>query len=321
MRRLILLCSLLFTISVYSQVVDAEGKLRTQKEDTVVGWKKGGVIVLNFAQSSFTNWAAGGQNSISGNGLVSLFANYKKGENTWDNNFDLGYGAMLQGNNLAKEKPIKTDDKVELNSKYGRKASKQWYYAYLLNVKTQMAPGYNYPNTTDKISDLFAPGYILSAIGMDFKPNDGFNLFIAPVTVKITIVNNDALADAGAFGVEPATYDTSGNKLTNGTKVRMELGGYLRMMYKKEIMKNVTFQTKLDLFSNYMNNPGNIDVNWENLISMKVNKYISATINTQLIYDNDIDIGVDKDGDDIIDEVGPRLQFKEIFGVGFSYKF
>lgn len=322
MRKILLFFFTFYTLSVVAQVVDAEKQLRSEQSDTTKGWKRGGVIVLNFAQSSFTNWAPGGQNSITGNGLLSLFANYKKGNKTWDNNLDMGYGAQLQGKKLSKGQLIKTDDKIELNSKFGRKASKDWYFAGLLNIKTQMTPGYNYPNDTDKISDLLAPGYLLVAVGMDYKPNANFNVFVAPLTEKLTIVNNQKLADAGAFGVDAATYDAvTGNKLTDGKTTRVELGGYLRTMYKVELMKNVTFQTKLDLFSNYLNNPGNIDVNWENLISMKVNKYISATINTQLVYDNDIAIAIDNNNDGVIDQVGPRVQFKEIFGLGFSYKF
>lgn len=312
---------LLISGSIIAQTDEAEKQLRAQKNDTVVGWKTGGVIGVTFSQSSFTNWAAGGQNSIAANSIVSLFSNYKNTHLAWDNNLDIGYGLQIQGNKLSNAPLIKTDDKIELNSKFGYKATKHWYYAGLVNFKTQMTPGYNYPNDSDKISDVFAPAYMLAAIGMDYKPTNDFNVFIAPLTGKYTIVNNQVMADVGAFGVDAATYDTAGNKLTNGKKSRLELGGYLRMTYKKEVVKNVTFQTKLDLFSNYLNNPGNIDVNWETLISMKVNKYISATINTHLIYDHDINIAVDNNDDGIADASGPRTQFKEIFGLGFSYKF
>jgi hypothetical protein len=157
---------------------------------------------------------------------------------------------------------------------------------------------------------------------MDFKPNDKFNLFIAPITGKVTIVNNQILADAGAFGVVKAVYDPITNLLvTPGKVVRTEFGGYLRMMAKFDIMKNINFQTQLDLFSNYLNNPQNLDVNWSTLTAMKVNKYISATITTQLIYDHDINIAVDNNSDGVVDASGPRTQFKEVLAVGFSYKF
>jgi hypothetical protein len=103
--------------------------------------------------------------------------------------------------------------------------------------------------------------------------------------------------------------------------MRYEFGGYVRLFFKKDLMKNVNLQTKLDLFSNYLHNPQNIDINWEVLISMKVNKYITATINTQLLYDDDVMIAVDENGDGTPDSSGPRTQFKEVIGVGFSYKF
>lgn len=303
--------------TVYSQVEEGEKKLREQKKDTLTGWNTGGMISLNFSQTSLTNWAAGGQNSLAGNGLVSLFGNYRKKKMTWDNTLDLGYGLLRQG----KEDVRKTDDKIDLLSKYGREASGSWYFAGLLSFKTQMMPGYNYPNDSVVISRLFAPAYTLIAVGMDYKPSDNLNFFISPLTGKFTFVTDDSLANAGAFGVTPAEYDNVGTLITAGKKSRAEIGGYLRFFYKKELIENVTLQSKLDMFSNYLEEPQNIDINWEVLIAMKINKFITATIATHLIYDDDIMIDVDTNNDDVYDAKGPRTQFKEVFAVGFSYKF
>jgi len=272
---------------------------------------------LNFSQTSLTNWAAGGQNSIAGNGLVSLFANYKKKKMFWANSLDLGYGMLRQG----KDDVRKTDDKIDLFSKYGREASGNWFFAGLFSFKTQMTPGYNYPNDSIIISDLLAPAYALFAVGMDYKPTDNLNLFISPLTGKFTYVNSEILANEGAFGVTPAEYDDLGTLIKKGSKTRAEVGGYVRFSYKKELFENVTVDNKLDLFSNYLNNPQNIDINWEVLISLKVNKFITATISTHLIYDDDIMIEVDTNGDGTPDRKGPRTQFKEVFAIGFSYKF
>jgi len=182
-----------------------------------------------------------------------------------------------------------------------------------------MTPGYNYPDVTNTISDLFAPAYLLTALGMDYKPNPNFSAFLAPLAAKFTFVNDDVLSAAGAFGVAP------------GEKSKSELGGYLRAIYTKndftqEFLKGISLTTKIDLFSNYAENPQNIDVTWENLVAMKINKYISVSLNTVLIYDDNIKIAVDRNDDGTIDagEIatpGSRVQFKEIFGVGFSYNF
>lgn len=309
-----LFCS---TILAYSQVTEGEKKLRSQSADTITGWKTGGVLALNLAQTSLTNWAAGGQNSVAANGILSLFANLKQDKSSWDNSLDIGYGILKQGgkDEIAK----KTDDKIDFLSKYGRQAFSNFYYAALLNFKTQMTPGYNYPDIDNLISDLFAPAYLLAALGMDFKPNANFSAFIAPVTAKFTFVNNDKLSAAGAFGVEP------------GEKIKSEFGGYIRAIYTKndftpEFLQGFSLTSKIDLFSNYADNPQNIDVMWENLIAMKVNKYISVSINTVLIYDDNIKIAVDRNNDRTIDAAeiaspGSRVQFKEIIGVGFSYNF
>ncbi|MCB0430932.1 MAG: DUF3078 domain-containing protein [Flavobacteriales bacterium] len=304
---------------LHAQVTDAENKLKDAKTDTTSGWKIGGTIAVNLNQVSLTNWAAGGQNSVSASGLLSLFAHHSHGKSLWENTLDLGYGSIKNGN---QKHWWKSDDKVDLMSKYGRKASKYWHYAGLFNFRTQMDNGYNYPNDTVIISKALAPAYVLGALGFDFQRSKNFTAFLAPFTAKATLVNDQTLADAGAFGVEPAVYNqTSGTRITPGEKSRVELGGYVRIFAKKDVMENITAQTKLDLFSNYLEHPENIDVNWQVLVSMKVNKYISATLTTDLIYDDDINIAVDTNNDGVTDKSGPRTQFKEVLGVGFSYKF
>ena len=308
---ILLIC--LYTIS-FGQVTDAEKKLLTKSADSSQGWKKGGVFSLNLAQTSLTNWAAGGQNSFAVNGLLSTFANYKRNKTVWVNSLDIGYGLLKQGGTGYR----KTDDKFDFLSKYGYEAVKNFYYAALFNFKTQMAPGYKYADSgNEKISDHFSPAYLILALGLDYKPNDHISAFIAPLTGKLTIVTDQTLSDAGAFGV----------KL--GKKSLSEFGGYIRTIYtrndfKNELLKNVIFTTKIDLFSNYLDKPQNIVVNWETLIAFKVNKFISANINTQLIYDDKIKVPGDRNKNGTIESgetIGSLVQFKEILGVGFSYNF
>lgn len=307
----ILLLSLLIPV-MNAQVTEAEKALRTVKADTTQGWNNGGVFAITLAQTSLTNWAAGGQNSVAINGLFSGFANYKMGKSVWDNSLDLGYGLLKQG--IADFR--KTDDKIDFLSKYGQEAFKNFYYSGLVNFKSQMTPGYNYPSKKT-ISDLFSPAYLTIALGMDYKPNANFSAFVAPLTAKFTFVTNDSLSNEGAFGVKP------------GSRTKSEIGGYIRVIYTKndfkaEILKNVAFTTKIDLFSNYADKPQNIDVSWETLIAMKVNKYLSVNFNTHILYDDNIKIAFDKNGINGIEPgegVKSKVQFKEIFGAGFSYKF
>ncbi|NJM15170.1 MAG: DUF3078 domain-containing protein [Bacteroidales bacterium] len=241
------------SLAISAQTTEPEEKLKKFETDTVEGWKTGGTITLNLSQVSLINWAAGGQNSISVNGLFSTFAVYHKDKKLWENFLDIGYGTIKQGENANW---WKTDDKIDFTSKYGQKISKQWYYAALLNLKTQVAKGYDYPNDSMVISNLLAPGYVLGAIGMDYQSDFNFTAFLAPITLKTTIVRDQELANAGAFGVEPAVYDTlTGNVTIKGRQGRTELGGYIRLGYKLEPMQNITLQTKIDFFSNYLNKP------------------------------------------------------------------
>lgn len=305
-------------VSMFGQITEGEKNLRKHNADTIEGWKKGGFGGVNLSQTSLVNWASGGENSITVNGLLGIFANYKKGKNAWDNSLDIGYGLLKQGTGSGF---IKTDDRFDLTSKYGRQAGRNIYYAALMNFKTQLSVGKDYAKDTAKISNFLSPAYLLTALGMDYKPTSYLSTFIAPVTGKMTIVNDQELADKGAFGVQGATYDDQDNLLTHGKKTKSELGGYIRAIYSKndfknEWLKNLSITSKLDLFSNYLKHPEQIDVSWENMVIFKVNKYISVNINTHLIYDADILFA-----DEATGEMIPKVQFKEILGVGFLYKF
>ncbi len=301
MKRGAFIVVLLFCYS-FSSIAQDE-----PKPDSTKLWKLGGVFNLNFSQVALSNWAAGGQNSIAINGMTSLFAKYKKGKSSWDNTLDVGYGVIKQDD----EDFQKSDDRIELTSKfgYGIKTSEAWKYSALASFRTQMAPGYNFPNDSVKISDLLSPGYLQIALGVDYNPNDKLTLLISPLSGKVTFVLDDTLAAAGAFGVE------------SGENVRFEFGASFQGEYKQTIVENVDLTTKLGLFSNYLENPQNIDINWETLIAMKVNKFLTASISTHLIYDHDILIAVDRDEDGEPDGVGPRTQFKEVLAVGLSFKF
>lgn len=281
-------------------VVKVQGQ---EKADTTLGWKYPSIISFTVSQSSFSDWAAGGENSYSINGLTNLAANYKSDKSLWENDLLFAYGILHQE---GFGDPRKSDDKIEFSSKYGYKASEKWFYSGLLQFKTQFAVGYKYndDDTKDTISAFLAPGYFNLALGMNYVPSKSFSVFIGPISGKSTIVLDDTLSAHGAFGVDP------------GENIRNEFGGSIKAVYKKDIMKNVNLFTKLELFSNYMENPQNIDVDWQMLLTMKINKLLSANINLHLIYDDDT-----KTTDDLGNPKGPKVQFKEVFGVGFSYKF
>ncbi len=281
----------------------------TAQQDTIKSnWKFSGITALNISQISFSNWAAGGDNSINGNTFAKISANYKKNKSIWDNNLDLGYGLMKQGKK-ENSKFFKTDDRIEFASKYGKFAFDHWYYTALISFKTQFTEGYKSINDTIKISDFMSPGYFNISIGMDYKPLDKLTVLISPVSGKLTFVKDSILSYAGAFGVKP------------GENVRKEFGGFIKIQYKTDFFKNISYSTKLELFSNYLYKPQNIDVNWDNLLTLKINSLFTASFQYTLLYDDDIKIKYDSNGDNIPDSEGARLQSRQIFGIGLSYKF
>lgn len=285
--------------------------------DTIpLGWRHGGAGTINFSQVSLSNWAPGGQDAISVMGIANLFWHHKAENSSWTNNLDLAYGLFKN----ASDRVRKSDDRFDLLTKYGRNASTDWYYTALLNFRSQFSPTYSEEETL--ISRFLSPAYLLTSLGMDYRPNDAFTLFLSPFTGKFTFVQDQDLADQGAFGVDPARRDATGALVPGtGKNFRRELGAYLNARYRRPLMENITFQTKLDLFSNYLKNPQNIDVNWENLVDLKVNRLISVSIFTHLVYDDDIDLIVDNLATGEPENKGPKVQFKETLGIGLSYKF
>lgn len=257
-------------------------------------WKSGGLIAVNFSQVNLSQWSAGGENTMSLNTSINLYSNYLKGKNDWQNTLDFGYAFLKTATGGVK----KSDDRIEFTSKYGRKFSKSWLYSGLANFKSQFAPGYLYPNDSTIISNFMSPGFLTVSIGFTYKPVDYFEVFISPAAGKFTFVTSKSLSDMGAYGVD------------SGKSVRSEFGAYLNMKFKKELMTNVTLTSNLELFNNYTDenkqNAKNIDVNFNNTLNLKVNKYITASVNVQLVYDANI---------------VERTQFKELIGVGFGYKF
>lgn len=324
MKHLILAAALLMsaTMHLHAQV---NGETLTEEErnkireaamarpsDTL--WTFGGSVGLNFNQSYFSNWASGGQNSVALTGLTSLFAKYHKDRNSWETTLDLAYGILSQDDG----DPIKTDDRIDLTSKYGYALKNpHWFLSALFNFKTQFAKGYIIEDGKEVgkfTSNFMAPAYSIASLGIDYKPNDYFSAFISPATAKMTIVNEDRLAID--YGLDP------------GDNFRMEIGAFAKITYRRDIFENVNLDTRLDLFSNYSENPQNVDVNWQTLITMKINNWLSTTLTTQLIYDDDVVIGATdavlaEDGSVITPGTlgGPRTQFREVFALGISYKF
>lgn len=261
-------------------------------------WKRGGLVSANVAQGSLSNWAAGGDNfAMSINTYVNYYLLNRGKRYNWDNSVDFNFG-FVQATSLGSRK---NDDRLDLLSKYGYNIDtlNKWYLSALFNFRTQFFDGYNYSGGTANFSSSFlSPAYIITSIGMDYKPSPKFSMFLSPITSRWVIVTNKVLSNQGAYGVPV------------GGHIINELGAFASFNYRNDIAKNVTYRGRMDLFSNYRNNPQNIDLYLTNIFSFKINKYLSATYNLDLIYDDEIRIfGKDKNS--------PRLQVKSLLGIGF----
>ena len=308
---ILMLLSFVFSLIGQENIITQETAVELEKKSSEVvklvstngndsiKWKIKSVAGLNLSQTSFSNWSGGGENSFATNAYLNAGAYYRNNKVAWDNDLSLEYGIIHTNENGWR----KNVDKIDVASKYGYAASKTLFYTALVDFKSQFDKGYNYPNKTQYVSNFMAPAYSTVSIGMDYKPRKDFSAYLSPLTGKFTIVLDDSLSHIGAYGVE---IDKN---------LRPEIGAYAKFTYNADIMKNVNLISKIDLFTAYDENFGNIDVNWEVLLSMKVNKYLTASLSTTLKYDDDIKY-IDADGI----KHGPRIQFKEIFGLGISYK-
>jgi len=287
-------------------------------------WTVDGYGSATLNQVSFTNWAQGGDNSVSFTLIGLMNAKYAKERHHWDN-----YASLLIGVIRTKEFGVrKNDDKLELETKYGYDLNnkKTVSLSLLSNFRSQFANGYNYPDDSTVISKFAAPGYLTLALGIDWKPVSYFSLFISPVTGRVLLVTDPDIANTGIYGNDAAVYDSIGNIVTEGDKVRFDFGALVSAKLNKEVIKNVTVVSKFDLFSNYLGDTKEsrmVDVNWETGVLFKVNDWLAASLSLTLLYDKEIKIAKDDNDNGTIeaDEIKDRVQFKEALGVGLSYKF
>lgn len=287
------------------------------KEKPNYGWKSNKEVGLYFNQVSFTNWNAGGSNSISAifNGIAS--ANYKTEKLFWNSNFNLKFGV-----NKQESEPLrKTEDAISIISNFGyeKRKNSNWFYSARFSLNTQLAEGFNDPENPP-ISRFMAPGYLFLGAGFEYgRRIEKLSFYASPLTLKATFVLDQNLADAGSFGVNPAIFDLEGNIVREGENVRSEFGALITNQYQHEIMENIKVNSLARLYLDYLNNFGNIDIEWELNFDFKINKYINAILGSHIRYDDDIKVEVSRNEvtNEIIVIEGPKLQWKQLLGIGF----
>lgn len=304
---------LFFSATAYSQ---NQTNQTTTKKDSL--WERKNTVGFDISQIAFVNWNAGGNSSISGLLKGNFTRKYKRKNLKWMNELIIRYGVNKQdGVELRK-----TDDEFKFTSAIGyRKDSLSlWYSTAKFSLSNQFTNGYSYPNTTTPISKPFAPAYIYLGVGSEYNDKENqLTVYISPLTMKSTLVLDQRLANQGAFGVTKATYDIDGNLLEEGHLYKFELGFLVTSQFKREISKNVIFENRLSLYSDYINKFGNIDVEWQFKFDLVVNDHIRANIGAHIVYDDDIKAKEEVNGQQVT--VGPKVQLKQMLGVGLVYDF
>jgi hypothetical protein len=271
------------------------------------------LVNVQFSQVQLSQWAAGGQSSASLIAKVDQFWEYDGTDFGWDIEFHGAFGLLHRPDDQI---ILKTDDRIELATKLGRRLKEKGSLTALGSFRTQLAPGYatvnGLPDANQVTSRIMAPGYLVLALGVDTKPTKTTTIFLAPFTSKSTFVLDDSLSSQGLFGVLP------------GERSRHEVGGYVRVGLKEQVTENVTYAVRLDLFSNYLEEPEAIDIFTDHVLTLKVNSWLSTTLGLTLIYDKDVKLVLREPNPDIpgdLGDVGPGVQLKQILAVGLSLKF
>jgi len=288
-------------------------------------WKITGINQLNLNQIALSNWAAGGDPSISF-GLVSKwYANYKKDKISWDNNLNMLFGLFKEEGERLK----KSDDMLDLTSIFGYEAAKKWEYSLMLNFRSQFYKGVDSDYDSVKVSNFMAPGYLTISPAMRYRPVDWFYILLSPITLKSVFVMDQDLADIGAFGVDPAEYDTAtGVKTKDGENSWLRYGAFAEAYIGKEIVKGLSFESKLNAFYSYNDREGlkgiDMDINWENFLNYNLNDWFSVNLFVHLIYypgQPPVNVVI-LEGEPVI-EAGDsyKRQIKQTFGFGLTYKF
>lgn len=309
------------TIVVDTTAVDTvAADTTTVIREKIKFWKNTNKAGVNMNEVAFVNWNSGGNNSISALMHAFFGRKYKKQLLNWNSTLSVKYGLNAQEGREIR----KTEDNLELNSNFGyrRDSVSNFYYSAKFNFNTQFTYGYRYPNTDNPISKFMAPGYAFIGVGTEYSsPTEDLTVYVSPVTEKSTFVLDQQLANEGMFGVTPAIRDEEGNIIQEGEKVRTEFGFLISSGFSKEIFDNIGLNNQLRLYSDYLNKFGNIDVDWELNVKLKVNEYVQANVGSHLKYDDDVKFKKDLDGDGTLETTGPRIQFKQLLGVGVVYEF
>lgn len=310
MKKVVLALSFLTSVlfahaQVSKDVVNASKQTiaKDAADTTSKPWLTGGIFNLNAAQTSLSNWAAGGDDyALSINAFVNLHAYYKKGKQSWDNALDLNFGYI----NTTSLGSRKNDDRINLMSRYGYAISPNWDFGALFNFRSQALKGYNYNSDGSKtfVSNFLSPAYVSIGPGFTYHPtiNKDFTFYISPLTARWIIVKDKFLNAQGLYGVD------------SGKSIKTELGAFASVDYKHNITKTLSYIGHAEVYSNYLDHPGNIYFYMTNMFALKISNVLSATWNFNMIYDDKARLfGPNKNG--------ARLQTQSIIGAGLLYKF
>ncbi len=276
-------------------------------------WKMRTESSVILSQAFLSNWVKGGESSISTSFDLTGYADYSnKSLKLNSNNFArLKYGLIHTTENGLR----KNLDLLETNSKLNHKAFGKFDFSAVMLFKTQIDKGFNYPNDSVPVSKFFNPAILTIGLGLDYKPNKNTSMNFSPLSYKGTFVPDTARIDQTAYGVD------------KNRRAKNEPGASFMFSNIFKPSKNISVTNRLQLFTNYVNNPLNIDVDWEMIFVANLNWFTDVRINTHLIYDDDTRTPVfDKDknavlGSDGVQKKSPRIQFKEMLGFSFVFRF
>lgn len=278
---------------IQEDALDAARALRDMNSP----WRRQANLSLQLTQNYATeNWHQGAANAFAMLWAAKAFANYNKGNLSWENNAEWRVGvSTVSGDTLRKMNT--TDDIFQIYSKFGYQVHKHWYVSMFADFRTNFFPNFqknsNHLNTT-----FLTPIRYNMGLGIDYKPLKGLSVNISPVTYKLTYALNTDVEriDVNELGIE------TGNNMLN------EVGSSVRVEWKWRPLREIELETKFYFFTNYKKVETELEID----VDFYINKYMSAKILLHPRYDGTVESTTDYKS---------RLQFKELISVGFAHTF
>jgi hypothetical protein len=284
----------------------------TALKEIPVYWSYDLINAFSMNQNYLSNWSRGGESSLSGMIDITGTAKYsnKESKDQWTSSGRLRYGTIR-----TKERGFRTStDMIEINSQYNRKILEKFDFSSVFYGKTQVAQGFQSPTDTVVVSKFLNPGTFTVGVGFEYEP------------IKKTLINFSPLSYRNTFVLDTVNINQTNHGIEQDKRTRQEMGGQIVIKNSMTLFDDLKVNNNIRLFSNYLDKPQNIDMDWEMSLEKQISYLFSIRLNLHLIYDDDVRFPVFNSAGELVllpDQTPYKVakaQFNQFLGLTFSFR-